>query len=54
MDDTMGSNAGRAGRRARERAGARAGERFCAYLRSRTADHWIMFAAGLVLGMLLG
>ncbi len=54
MDDTMGTYAKRAGRRARERAGARAGERFCAYLRSRTAGHWIMFAAGLVLGMLLG
>ncbi len=54
MDDTMGSYAGRAGRRARERAGARAVERFFAYLRSRTAEHWIMFAAGLVLGVVLG
>lgn len=54
MDDTMGSYPGRAGRRARERAGARPGGRLRAYLRSRTADHWIMFAAGLVLGVVLG
>jgi hypothetical protein len=25
-----------------------------AYLASRTAGHWLMFAAGLVLGLLLG
>ncbi len=54
MDDTMGTYAKRAGRRARERAGAHPGERLFAYLRSRTADHWIMFAAGLVLGVVLG
>jgi hypothetical protein len=24
------------------------------YLRSRTADHWLMFAAGLVVGMIVG
>ena len=29
-------------------------ERTCAYLRSRTADHWLMFAGGLVLGAILG
>jgi hypothetical protein len=39
--------------------GGRAGfervvEQVTAYLRSRTADHWLMFAAGLVLGLLLG
>jgi hypothetical protein len=28
-------------------------ERFRGYLKSRTADHWIMFAAGLLLGALL-
>jgi hypothetical protein len=29
-------------------------ERTRAYLRGRTADHWLMFAGGLVLGALLG
>ena len=29
-------------------------ERTCSYLRSRTADHWLMFAAGLLLGAVLG
>ena len=29
-------------------------ERTRSYLKSRTADHWIMFAAGLLLGALLG
>ena len=29
-------------------------EAFIAYLRSRTAEHWMMFVAGLVLGALLG
>jgi hypothetical protein len=24
------------------------------YLRSRTADHWLMFAAGAVLGLMVG
>ena len=28
--------------------------RSCAYLRGRTADHWLMFAGGLLLGALLG
>lgn len=32
----------------------RMGEAFVAYLRSRRAEHWVMFAAGLVLGVLLG
>lgn len=32
----------------------RLGENLVAYLRSRTAEHWIMFAAGLALGVLLG
>jgi hypothetical protein len=29
-------------------------ERLGAYLRSRDKDHWLMFAAGLVLGIVLG
>ena len=29
-------------------------ERTRSYLKRRTADHWIMFAAGLLLGALLG
>lgn len=32
----------------------RLGEALVAYVRSRTAEHWIMFAAGLALGVLLG
>lgn len=32
----------------------RALERAVAYLQSRTADHWLMFAAGLVIGLILG
>lgn len=29
-------------------------ERTRSYLKSRTADHWLMFAGGLLLGALLG
>ena len=29
-------------------------ERARAYLKSRTADHWLMFIAGLLIGALLG
>jgi hypothetical protein len=32
----------------------RTAERFLGYLRSRTADHWLMFAAGVVLGLMVG
>jgi hypothetical protein len=32
----------------------RAGSRIFAFLRSRTADHWLMFLAGVVIGMILG
>ena len=28
-------------------------ERTCVYLRTRTADHWMMFAAGMLLGAIL-
>jgi hypothetical protein len=39
-----------------ERAGTfqRLADAFAGYLRTRTADHWVMFVAGLVLGVLLG
>jgi hypothetical protein len=32
----------------------RAGSRILEFLRSRTADHWIMFLAGVVVGMIVG
>jgi hypothetical protein len=32
----------------------RAAEHALAYLRSRTAEHWLMFAAGVVIGLLVG
>jgi hypothetical protein len=32
----------------------RAGSRIVDFLRSRTADHWIMFLAGIVVGMIVG
>jgi hypothetical protein len=32
----------------------RLGERIQEFLASRTADHWIMFLAGLVVGLILG
>jgi len=32
----------------------RVAEQFLGYLRSRTADHWLMFAAGVVLGLMVG
>ncbi len=53
MHDSYGDSAGR------ERTGTtrenleRAGGRLLDYLRSRTAEHWIMFVAGLVAGLLL-
>ncbi len=31
----------------------RGSSRFMDYLRSRRSDHWIMFLAGLVLGLIL-
>ena len=50
----MGHSIGTHARRQPRGAAERAGERLLAYLRSRTADHWIMFAAGLVLGLIVG
>jgi hypothetical protein len=46
----------RRGRYARgsESAFERLTDRLREYLRTRTKDHWIMFLAGLVLGILLG
>jgi hypothetical protein len=32
----------------------RAGSRILDFLRSRSADHWIMFLAGIVIGMIVG
>jgi hypothetical protein len=32
----------------------RAGSRVLDFLRSRSADHWIMFLAGIVVGMIVG
>ncbi|NIA68020.1 hypothetical protein HBA54_05395 [Pelagibius litoralis] len=29
-------------------------DRIGAYLRSRTADHWLMFIGGLLLGIIVG
>ena len=31
-----------------------AGERFLAFLRTRTVDQWFFFLAGLVIGLVLG
>jgi hypothetical protein len=31
----------------------RIAEQGLAYLRSRTADHWLMFLAGLVIGLII-
>jgi hypothetical protein len=41
-----GSNGGRTGFE-------RIAERGLAFLRSRTADHWLMFLAGLVIGLII-
>ena len=32
----------------------RLGEQALAFVQSRTAEHWIMFLAGLVVGLILG
>ncbi len=32
----------------------RIGEQVLSYLRSRTVDHWLMFLAGLVIGLIVG
>ena len=50
MHDSMRDYGGRSGRTGFERLT----EQAMAYLRSRTADHWLMFAAGLVVGLIVG
>ena len=50
MHDSMRGYDGRSGRTAFERVADQA----LAYLRSRTADHWLMFLAGLVVGLIAG
>jgi hypothetical protein len=47
MHDRMGTYDQRSGLE-------RMAERFLDYLRSRTADHWLMFAAGVILGLMVG
>lgn len=32
----------------------RGAEQAIAYLRGRSADHWLMFVAGIVIGLILG
>jgi hypothetical protein len=32
----------------------RLGEQALGYLRSRSVDHWLMFLAGLVIGLIVG
>jgi hypothetical protein len=32
----------------------RAGSRILDFLRSRSADHWVMFLAGVVVGIIIG
>ncbi len=53
MDEFTYTRGGQAGSGRTDRM-HRLGENLVAYIRSRTADHWIMFAAGLALGVLLG
>jgi hypothetical protein len=49
MHDSMRGYGDRNGRTAFERVA----ERALSYLRSRTADHWLMFLAGLVIGLII-
>jgi hypothetical protein len=41
------------GRREHPRPFERFGEQLLDYLRSRTVEHWLMFLAGLVVGLVL-
>jgi hypothetical protein len=50
MHDRMRGYGDRNGRTAFERIT----EQASSYLRSRTADHWLMFLAGLVFGLIIG
>jgi hypothetical protein len=49
MHDSMRGYGDRNGRTTFERVA----ERALSYLRSRTADHWLMFLAGLVIGLII-
>ena len=49
MYDSTRDYGGRNGRTMFERSA----EHALAYLRSRTADHWLMFLAGLVAGLII-
>ncbi|HSA82365.1 MAG TPA: hypothetical protein VLE23_16225 [Geminicoccaceae bacterium] len=49
MHDSMRGYGDRNGRSAFERVTGQA----LSYLRSRTADHWLMFLAGLVIGLII-
>ena len=50
MHDSMRGYGGRETRTGFERAA----EQVLNYLRGRTADQWLMFLAGLVLGLMIG
>ena len=50
MHDSMRGYGDRNGRTTFERVA----EQALSYLRSRTADHWLMFLAGLVIGLIIG
>jgi hypothetical protein len=50
MDDSMRTYGGRDRRTGFERAV----EQGLTYLRGRTADHWLMFLAGLAIGVIIG
>ena len=30
------------------------GDRFCSYVRRLTAEHWMLFLAGVIVGLILG
>jgi hypothetical protein len=50
MDDSVRGYGGRDTRTGFERTA----EQVLNYLRGRTADHWLMFLAGLVIGLIVG
>jgi hypothetical protein len=50
MRDSTHGYGDRNGRTAFERVA----EQASSYLRSRTADHWLMFLAGLMIGLIIG
>jgi hypothetical protein len=50
MEHSMRGYGGREARTGFERAA----EQVLDYLRGRTVDHWLMFLAGLVIGLIIG